>query len=796
MRASRANGGPWSTLHRSTAVAIWFGLGTLAACFRSAPAPTLITAPTAVIAIPVRATTTAVSVPVTAVVESTAVVASVPVYSRRDVPLAQRSAEPTASLLNVAGGSFRLLTGNYRLDFGPAVLPGAVLLTRAGSSVALALRPLGADFDLLEHVTQIIGLDDPARPGVQLTGSTGWADFALRLWVYPHNPGLLYYHLELVRRAEPPSGSITPEWTFVDPATGDEAAGGYSPYADKAAFASPSFYGQVEALDSTLLIWVDVTGLTPFIQATHYSPNALPVRQGRQFGSNFSSSDLRRLPLNTSLPLYDGYVYLAPGTPEDESAMFLRYLQQVADIYDLIGHPDDPLPDWQDLARRSLADLQDPDTWVKLNNKRYWRAYVADTRLSAEAITQLDVGLGAARYAARYGPSDLTRPILDDVLAALPDFYNPAYGLVQNSGPLAISGDQTRGDTWYEVGHALKLAELGLLGYDGAAALARDSQAAWIDFAHVVNYAFPQFYTFNTWKGAGQEPDAGGGYALYMLRLSELGCGDPCVQEAESAVRAFPGHGFAFAYETHMTAMSALAAAELADRTGNDDWLAYAYGPIANLLRLSWIFEVDYGLAAPAHTFFGLSPTQRASAITPKEQYEAWVYLNEFLRRAHGRIDPGVEKLVAEFLRHTLVTLADSFPPRLPEGVATMHPAAYETVATNRLDLYIPLEDMRGGQSEWGSIGQQVYGAGLAPTFAALAYALVTPSITVYSGYPLAKIEGTTITLTGVPDTYTPVVVIGANEVRDSQGNPVPAEACHAALCFQAEGGGVYRLGP
>jgi hypothetical protein len=703
-----------------------------------------------------------------------------------------------------SGSAFALITGDYRLDFGPAAPPDTILLSRAGSTVALALRPLGGDpsagsgqaLGLLQHITDIRASEDPLHPGVRLVGSAGWADFSLWLWVYPYNPGMVRYHLELVRLGELPAGSVEPEWTFVEAASGDEVAAGYSGYADKVAFASPSFYGHVEALDSTLLVWVDVTRLTPLIQATHSSPNALPVRQGRQFGSNFSISDLRRLPLNTSMPIYDGYVYLAPGTPEDEADLFLRYLQQVADIYDLIGHPDNQLPDWQDLGRRSLADLQDPDTWIELDNKRYWRAYVSDTRLSAEAITQLDVGLGAARYAARYGSSNLTTPILDDVLAVLPDFYSPAYGLVQNSGPLATSGDQTRGDTWYEVGHALKLAELGLLGYGSAAALARDSQAAWIDFAHTVNYAFPQFYTFNTWKGTGQEPDAGGGYALYMLRLSELGCGDPCVQEAESAVRAFPGHGFAFAYETHMTAMSALAAAELADRTGNDDWLAYAYGPIANLLRLSWIYEADYGQAAPAHTFFGLAPTQRSAVITPKEQYEAWIYLSEFLRRAHGRIDPSVEKLVAEFCYHTLITLADSLPPRLPAGVATEHPAAYQTVQANRLDLYIPLEDLRDGHTEWGAIGQQVYGAGMAPTFAALAYVEVEPGVTVYSGYPVTRVDGPTVTFAGAPGSFAPVAVSGVLSVTDAQGKPVITQTCGEGLCFEAEGGGTYGLQP
>lgn len=715
-------------------------------------------------------------------------------YSSLKVPLARRSEQPDADLTEATDNSFTVTTGTYRLAFGKAADPGTILLSQAGSAVAIALRPLGNDMGLLEHVTEIREMDDPARPGVRLAGTTDWADFTLWIWVYPHNPGLVRYHLELVRLAELPPGSIEPEWTFVDASSATEAAAGYEGYADKVAFASPSFYGYVAGLDSTLLHWVDVTRLNPFIEATRFSPGGLPARQGRQFGHTFGRSDLNRILLNTQLPVYDGYLYLAPDAPASEEAMFLRYLQQVADIYDLISHPTDGLPDWQELARRSLADLQDPDTWVELDSQRYWRAYVSDTRQSAEAITQLDVGLGAGRYIDRYGEYPLAVTILEDVLTGLPNFYNPEYGLIQNSGPLAISGSQGRGDTWYELGHALKAAELGLLGYETGTTLALNSQASWIEFAQAVDHHFPRFYTFNTWKGTEREPDAAGGYALYMFRLADLGCGDPCLAEAQAAVEAMPGHGFSFSYETHMTAMSALAAAELADRTGDDTWLAYSYGPIANLLRLSWLYEIDYGQAGAAHTFFGLAPTQRSAVITPKEQYEAWIYLTEFLRRAHGRIDPSVEKLVAEFCYRSLVTMSASLPPRLPPGVATAHPAAYSTVQANRLDLYIPLEDMRDGLSEWGAIGQEVYGAGMAPTFAALAYVEVQPGLTVYSGYPLAEFDGQSVTFSGVPGSFTPVIVSGATSVSNAQGNPVSTQPCGGSLCFEAEGGGIYAL--
>ena len=556
-------------------------------------------------------------------------------------------------------------------------------------------------------------------------------------------------------------------------------------------------FGFSEVLDSTMLYWVDLTALNPYIEATGASTVGTPQRRGQRVGHNIIGTELRRLEQGKTSLLYDSYLYLAPGSPEDETAMFRRYLDQVSDVYDLVLRPTDPLPDWQSLADETLTALSDPDTWVELNGHRYWRAYVADTRQTVEAITQLDVGLAAARYTARYGDQTAAAQIVDTTVAGLANFYNPVFGMIQNQGPISITGDQGRGDTWYELGHVLKAAEFGALGYDVPLDLAQRSQAAWIEFAETVEYDFPQFYDFATWKGTGREPDAVGGYALYMLRLSDLGCGEPCERQAEAAVRAYGGSGFGFTYETHMTAAAALAAAELADRTGDDTWLEYAYGPIANLLRLSWLHEVDYGPAADARTFFGLAPTQQAAAITAKEQYETWIYLTEFLRLVHGRVDPDAEKLVAEFSYHTLVTLASSLPPLLPVGVATEHPSAYPTVAANRLDLYVPLEDMRDGRETWGVIGQEVYGAGMAPTFAALAYHSPVPGVTIYSGYTPAFMahddDTIEIVWTGARGYPAPVVVWGVARVT-IDGEVMPTEICGEALCFDAEGGKTYLM--
>lgn len=145
---------------------------------------------------------------------------------------------------------------------------------------------------------------------------------------------------------------------------------------------------------------------------------------------------------------------------------------------------------------------------------------------SAELITQLDVYTALTRYRLRFGQGP---DYYTELRAAIPDFFNPNFGpagMFQNSGPLALTGPQERGDTWYELGHALKVAELALMDPADVELreLALRSGEAWIEFAQTVDYRFPQFYSFATWQGTGREPDAAGAFAYYMLLLHDRRC--------------------------------------------------------------------------------------------------------------------------------------------------------------------------------------------------------------------------------------------------------------------------------
>jgi hypothetical protein len=739
-------------------------------------------------------------------------------YRRLPAPLAPRADSDQTGLLEEG---FGLRSGAYRLE----LVEGRFLIYPEGGETALALSlPGGEALNLLGAAASQSTRTPESGEQLVVSGSNSWAAaFQATLYAYPYHPGLFRWRLELVRGGNLPAAP-DPELQFIELATGAPASGALDVYADPAPLAAPQLYGYSAALDSTLFYWVDLTALNPFMQAAHFTPSATPRRQGQRFGHSISQTDLQNQPEGAATPVYDSYLYLVPGRPAGEPEMFARYLHNLGDIYDLMAVPEDPLADWFGfyawdgrgipdgplaIHRRTLQDLEHEKNWVTIAGKRYLRAYVADTRQTAEAITQLDVFTALARYRLRFGE---VPEYFAELRAGLPDFFNPGFGpagMFQNSGPLSATGPQERGDTWYELGHALKAAELSLWFPDDEELrlLAQRSGQTWIDFARTVEYRFPRFYAFGSWQGNGREPDSAGAYAYFMLLLHDLTGEADYREEARRALLALVdgGYGFQLAYETHMTAITAAAAARFYQLEPDPRFLQIINAAAANLMRLSWLWECDYGALQEGQespemvrqrTFFGLNPTQRSAAITPKEQYEAWVYLTETLQRAHGALDPAVEKLLAEFAKHTLLTIPRSLPPFNPPQSVTVNPSAYPTVSENDLSLFIPLEDLRDGWDVSGVIGQQVYGAGLAPTLAALALVEVQPGVVLYSGYPLVAVEGERVVFAGVPGASAPAAVHGVSRVLDGRGELVESQPCGTALCFQAQGGGEYLLAP
>ena len=71
---------------------------------------------------------------------------------------------------------------------------------------------------------------------------------------------------------------------------------------------------------------------------------------------------------------------------------------------------------------------------------------------------------------------------------------------------------------------------------------------------------------------------------------------------------------------------------------------------------------------------------------------------------------PSLKVLLPEFIKYAIGRLAYYYPPLLPDEMIA------DEIKTGEIkkDLWVPLEDIHDGWEKSGSVGQEVYGAGLA----------------------------------------------------------------------------------
>jgi hypothetical protein len=144
-------------------------------------------------------------------------------YQRFPAPLIARSETAAATLSVTEAGTVEGETGEFRIAFGEGALADAIVVSREGQPTGMALRPLGPELNLLANATAVEMLDEEGETGVRLAGTGPLGPFEMRLWVYPNNPGLLRYRVDVEPSDELPSGATALEWQFVDPTTGEEA---------------------------------------------------------------------------------------------------------------------------------------------------------------------------------------------------------------------------------------------------------------------------------------------------------------------------------------------------------------------------------------------------------------------------------------------------------------------------------------------------------------------------------------------------------------------------------------------
>ncbi len=636
--------------------------------------------------------------------------------------------ESQVRLLSWTESSFRAETGGFAVWYDSAATGGAMFIARTETAQVVLTNLLcgGPGLEPLQPgVFSRLEVSENAEAiRVSVAATPTWGELRSTVELYKDAPGLIHWRVEGKARSDFSPWRQRRALSFYDRAARVQVSGSLETYATQAPWAAGvAYFSEKRYLDATLLFFENFTALNRYFETVGAGPENAIYLSNKQFGYVRPVNAGKYLPKNEWIVLEDSYLVLQPGLPEQAQEVGLRFLRGLAWVLRTLERPWAGLqPDWLQIAKRTVHDLEDPSCWVELDGRKYLRAYVNVPRFScAEAIAQLDVlcPLTALETAL----DDRTFWTFDDLhlIPNLVTFLQPTYRVFVNDYP---PGGVTGLNGWYQLQLLIDLAELARGGNPAAPTarmLLKQSLPVVVELARANGYRFYEGFRYSDYSVWGKlEADATGGYAYLMLDAAEIFGDSTYLDEARAALVALPlDQGFDFTYEAHFSAITAAACARLAARTGDPSWVERAYLPLASLFRIVWWWECDYGWASSYQTFGGLSPMIGAGVITPKEQYEAWWYLREFL----GYLGDGVEipdeleYVVSLFLDESPRVCYFCLPPNLPREAVWTQPTIYNSV--NNPDLMIPLEDLRQGWDRSGKYGQEIYGAGMSLAFAA-----------------------------------------------------------------------------
>jgi hypothetical protein len=164
-------------------------------------------------------------------------------------------------------------------------------------------------------------------------------------------------------------------------------------------------------------------------------------------------------------------------------------------------------------------------------------------------------------------------------------------------------------------------------------------------------------------------------------------------------------------YQANNTMFSAKAMILLYKETKKELYRDLSYLFLANVFKNVSLWECEYGFGKNFPSFFQIFPLDDAPYTAVYEEQEVFSGVHELLNYAEGvELMPAVRLLLAELVKHGINRMPYYYPTMLPEDMLV------KEVKTGELDpkLWVALEDIHDGWEPSGSVGQEVYGAGLA----------------------------------------------------------------------------------
>ena len=496
---------------------------------------------------------------------------------------------------------------------------------------------------------------------------------------------------------------------------------------------------------SSLSAYFERTGTSPADRISGAWPEvgfALPANEGRP------------LPAGQEFCISDVALSLADEEPSSDGTIARAYLDHLALIYCSLDRPNPEYHDWIDLAEQSLLALSHSNQCTQeLDGHTYLSPYAGDKSKPPESMVQLTVLLPMREYAAW---SERPIPLADIITRSIPSFVDSKINCLVRwpdgkcaPGPPDVGANQRYMDSWY-LYHAL--FNLGRLAKRTQSPALRDILGRSLLYArrvaHRFDYRFPVFFDLDTLEvlraeareGAGGENDVCGLYVSVMLQAHEILSDDWYLEEAMEAAKRLRGLGFGISYQLNATGFAAEGLLRLYLLTGNQEYLDLSYLCLANVLDNSWLWDGRYGNAKSYPTFFGIFPLPDAPYLAAYEELEDSAKFREYLRLANDRVAPSIRLLLAEYCRYVLDRAWYYFPRNLPREALAEHTQSGHLSR----ELAVPVEDLHDGWSPSGTVGQEVYGAGIAPGLAVRHYSFIESlSCWLFCDYPAFELRKT-----------------------------------------------------
>lgn len=408
------------------------------------------------------------------------------------------------------------------------------------------------------------------------------------------------------------------------------------------------------------------------------------------------------------------------GSGEQESAR--EFLQMLGIAYNELDLPTTDYHDWITRSERTLKDLEAaPEARIR----HYGNIYIHPYTAAEYPDVMVQMSLIAAIH--DWGKWHKQRhPLETELMKGVGKFYDPKLKTLRRYLPnVGDDKDADAVDSWYLYHPLLNLGRLSLDGDGEAKKLLMASIDYAIKAAHHFDYRWPvQFnvtdfsiITPTAYDDLGQT-DVGGLYAQVMLQLYDLTNDARFVQEARTAVNAAKGMRFNLNYQANLTAWGATACMRLWRITNEAIHRDQSYVYLASFFQNCVFWESEIGYAADYKTFLGVTCLQDAPYMAIYECFDSFAAFESYLALSGPDLDPAVRTLVSEFCKYALDRAWYYYPDVLPPEILATD------IRNGHIDrkLSFPLEDLYPDGQPAGQVGQEIYGAGAAFTFATRAF--------------------------------------------------------------------------